>query len=104
VIIRDNGPLNGAGRVNNPYLKTLQTGDRTQREGAARETAASERDEVGISPEAMARQQAVRKAQAALSGGEDVRWDKVNELRQRVARGEYRVAPDRLAQRLLGES
>jgi len=99
MIIRDNP----AGRVNNPYLRSLQTSDKTQREAASREAAAPERDEIGISAEAISRHQATQKAASAASDGEEVRWDKINELRERVNRGEYQVAADQLARRLLGE-
>jgi flagellar biosynthesis anti-sigma factor FlgM len=100
MIIRDNP----AGRVSNAYLRTLQTSDPAQREAGAREASAPERDEIGISAEAMSRHQMAQKAASVAADGEEVRWDKVNELRHLVSRGEYKTAAEDLARRLLGES
>ena len=104
MIIRDNP----AGRVNNPYLRSLQASretaaEKTQREVAAGEGSTPEHDEIGISAEAISRHQTAQKAASVAADGEEVRWDIVAELRQRVNRGEYQVATEQLARRLLGE-
>ncbi|MCC7353524.1 MAG: flagellar biosynthesis anti-sigma factor FlgM, partial [Anaerolineae bacterium] len=73
-----------------------------QRDAAAagRDKAEQNQDKVEISAEALLLQKGV---EVALSA-DDVRWDKVNTLRQRIARGTYEVPVNHLAQRLLGEA
>lgn len=84
------------------YAQRLQAAEKPQREVAAasRDKAEQSQDKVEISAEALLLQKGV---EVALST-EDVRWDKVNALRQRIARGTYEVPVKQLAQRLLGEA
>ncbi len=99
MIIRDK-PNEGITRL---YAQRLQAAEKPQqREAAAasRDKAEQNQDKVEISAEALLLQKGV---EVALSA-EDVRWDKVNALRQRIARGTYEVPVKQLAQRLLGEA
>jgi flagellar biosynthesis anti-sigma factor FlgM len=98
MIIRDK-PNEGITRL---YAQRLQAAEKPQREVAAasHDKAEQNQDKVEISAEALLLQKGV---EVALSA-EDVRWDKVNALRQRIARGSYEIPVKQLAQRLLGEA
>ena len=98
MIIRDK-PNDGIARL---YTQRLQATEKTQRDVAATNADKSEQnqDKVEISAEAMTLQKGTEVALAS----EDVRWDKVDTLRQRIARGTYEVPVHDVAQRLLGEA
>lgn len=99
MIIRDN-PTEGITRL---YAQRLQAAEVSQREVAA---PASERpeeqqdkqDKVELSAEALV----LRKGVEAALSADDVRWDKVNQLRAQIQRGKYEVPIHDLARRLLG--
>ena len=96
MIIRDN-PTEGITRL---YTQRLQAADVAQREAAApaSERADENQDKVELSPEALVLQKGV---EVALSA-DDVRWNKVNQLRELIQRGKYEVPFHDLARRLLG--
>jgi negative regulator of flagellin synthesis FlgM len=54
-------------------------------------------DEVAISLDA----RLMQRAQQAVASAPDVRQDKVAELKQQIASGQYQVSPDKIARRML---
>ncbi len=85
----------------NPYL--FQTGEvqgpqaREAAGGAAEARSATQSDSVNLSPDA----QLVRKAAEAAAQAPDVRSDRVQALRDQIAKGEYTVDAGKLADKLL---
>lgn len=80
------------------YTQRVQANE-TARGASSAGKAKGEHDQIEISEEA----QALTKATQAAGSAEEVRWEKVNALRQQVASGEYKVPVEELAQRLLAD-
>jgi len=97
MIIRDNISTG----VSQLYTQRLQSTNASERKPlAAADGKPADRDAVEISSEALALQKSIETALAA----DDVRWDKVTQLRQQIQQGTYEVPVQNLVQKLLGEA
>ena len=81
------------------YSQRIQPAETTQVKKPAVGKAEGEGDQIEISAEALAIQQ----ASDASEANEASRAERVAQLRDQVARGEYEVPVDELAQRLLAD-
>ncbi len=77
-------------------LERLQT---SRQEEAARKPAAAARDRATVSSEARIRGEAFSSALSAAT----VRYDRVNELRSQLEKGEYSIDPRAIAEKMLGD-
>lgn len=83
----------------NPYVRNIANPRRGAEDGAAR-PAETGGDRVELSPRARRFQEARRIA----AGQPEIRSDRVNEIRDRIAAGNFRVDGERIALRMLAES
>lgn len=98
MIIRDKRTVD----ISEIYNPRLQSSGVSQKEPAAvgaEKTAQGNKDQVELSEEALLLQKAAAKATEA----DDVRWEKVAQLRQSVERGTYEVPVSDLVQKLFGQ-
>lgn len=86
--------------ISNLYVRSVQPTESKSRAVDSASDAAQAPDEVGISTEALARQ----KAADAATSSDDVRWDKVGQLRQQIANGTYKVSASDVASRLIADA
>ena len=92
MIIRDK-PTGG---VSSLYSRPLKPDEKVKPGATPASRSSASRDEIEISAEALA-------LCRAAGAGEDVRWDRVAELREQIQQGRYEIPLAKLAQRMLGD-